>query len=92
MDIMCPPSTSMTASTSSSSSFPKSVKFDQVFIHEFPLIMGDNPAVSKGAPLTIDWQPIAHDVIDVDIYEYLRGPERRHRKRMILSTSRRAKM
>lgn len=70
----------------------KSVKFDQVFIHEFPIIMGDNPAVSRGAPLTIDWKPMTHDVLDIDIYEYLREPERRHRKRMIVSASKRAKM
>jgi len=82
----------MTNSTRSASNMLKSVRFDQVFIHEFPIIMGDNPAVSKGAPITIDWKPIAHDVLDLDIYEYLREPERRHRKRIIVSNSKRTKI
>jgi hypothetical protein len=100
---MCQTSTATTTMTTTASSEVPSpaaanntnnskVKFDQVFIHEFAIILGDNPAVSKGAPVTIGWKPVAHDVMDVDIYEYLREPERRHRKRIVLSAQRRAKM
>ena len=68
------------------------VRFDQVFVHEFPIILGDNPSVSKGAPLTIGWTAIRHDAMELDMYEYLRQPERRPtRKRLILSTNRRMK-
>jgi len=83
--------TTTTAATTTTTSTTR-VKFDQVFLHEFPLILGDNPAVSKGAPVTIDWKACSHDVMDLEIYEYLRAPERRHRRKFLLSASRRAKL
>ena len=33
----------------------KNVSFSSVSIYEHPLICGDNPSVSEGVPLTIDW-------------------------------------
>lgn len=52
------------------------VKFDKVVVREFPVELGDNPAVSRGAPLTIDWEPINHIEYDLDIYEDNRKPRR----------------
>ena len=34
-----------------------SVKFDRIEVQSYPIIMGDNPAVSGGIPLTIGWEP-----------------------------------
>ena len=86
--------TSATTTTSSSSSNKKGVhvRWDQVFMHEFPILLGDNPGVSKGAPLTIDWKPVSHDVMDVDIFEYFRAPERKHRRKLVMSSQKRAKL
>lgn len=70
----------------------KKVCFDDVHIREYGFILGDNPAVSKGAPLQIDWDYHNEDVIDVDIFEHCRSPVRRHRKKIVLSARKRAKM
>jgi hypothetical protein len=70
----------------------KKVCFDDVHIREYGFILGDNPSVSKGAPLQIDWEYHNEDVIDVDIFEHCRAPVRRHRKKIVMSPRRRAKM
>jgi hypothetical protein len=70
----------------------KKVCFDDVHIREYGFVLGDNPAVSKGAPLAIDWEYHNEDVIDVDIFEHCREPVRRHRKKIVLSARKRAKM
>jgi len=70
----------------------KKVCFDDVHIREYAFCLGDNPAVSKGAPTQIDWDYHNEDVIDVDIFEHCREPVRRHRKKCVLSARRRAKM
>jgi hypothetical protein len=52
------------------------VAFSSVEIKVYPYILGDNPSVSKGSPLTIDWEPMAVQVYDsVDAYETARGGE-----------------
>ena len=70
----------------------KKVCFDDCHIREYSYILGDNPAVSKGAPLQIDWDYHSEDVIDVDIFEHCREPVRRHRRRIVMSARKRAKM
>lgn len=52
------------------------VSFDSIQIREYPIIMGANPAVSQGPPLTIDWEHQDEENWDVDEYEKTR-PERR---------------
>ena len=52
------------------------VAFSSVEIKVYPYILGDNPSVPKGSPLTIDWEPMAVQVYDsVDAYETARGGE-----------------
>eukprot|EP00934_Nitzschia_sp_Nitz4_P006731 Nitzschia sp. Nitz4//scaffold39_size137210//88015//89107//NITZ4_003210-RA/size137210-processed-gene-0.95-mRNA-1//1//CDS//3329550416//6721//frame0 len=68
----------------------KKVFFDEIIIKEYPIILGDNPAVSGGAPISIGWKPLKESVVDVDFYEYCRCPERKSRKKLILSVRRRA--
>jgi len=37
-----------------------SVSFDRVVIREYPICLGNNPSVSRGPPLSIDWDPMTH--------------------------------
>lgn len=54
-------------------------------IYEFPNILGDNPGVSEGAPLTISWKHENKNVVAVDYYEYLRqNRPRRRRKDLVI--------
>lgn len=45
------------------------VRFGQVRIHEHKNILGDNPSVSKGPPITLDWDVLASHRICLDEYE-----------------------
>ncbi|CAB9531746.1 expressed unknown protein [Seminavis robusta] len=55
------------------------VCFGDLEIHEFPLIMGDNPHCD-GAPLQLSWKPSNESVVDIDFYEYTRDPRRSKKK------------
>jgi hypothetical protein len=45
-------------------------------VHEHPIIVGCNPAVSDGVPITIDWCPVSTHHLSIDAYEHVRSPER----------------
>mmetsp|Transcript_28063 Transcript_28063/g.39444 ORF Transcript_28063/g.39444 Transcript_28063/m.39444 type:complete len:211 (+) Transcript_28063:88-720(+) len=58
------------------------IRFSDVEIREYSIILGDNPSVSCGAPITISWD---HDretrvVIDVDEFETERAKSRKNRE------------
>ena len=59
----------------------KHVSFGTIEIIEFPITLGDNPAVSSGPPLTIEWEPQQRIRFDLDLFEEYR-PERRHRRQL----------
>lgn len=59
-----------------SKSAPVSVKFDKIEIREYPIHIGDNPSVTRGAPLTIDWTPMNHLEYNLEQYEEVRPPRR----------------
>jgi hypothetical protein len=67
----------------------KKVQFGRIVITEFPIILGDNPAVTSGAPITIDWLPQGERVFSVESYEQCK-PARRRRRRLLISVSHRA--
>jgi hypothetical protein len=50
---------------------------DTIVIYEFPIIIGDNPAVSSGCPVTIGWKPMSKDARNLEFFEYIRSEERR---------------
>mmetsp|Transcript_32209 Transcript_32209/g.78550 ORF Transcript_32209/g.78550 Transcript_32209/m.78550 type:complete len:271 (-) Transcript_32209:1328-2140(-) len=80
------------SSTFSSRSFKcskGSVEFGSIVITEFPIILGDNPAVTSGAPVTIDWVAQAESAFSVDMYEEIK-PARRRRRKLLISVSSRA--
>jgi hypothetical protein len=57
---------------------PKSIlRYDSVTIREYAFIPGDNPSVSKGVPLTIDWDYQWEKTFDLDAYEKNKKTPRR---------------
>lgn len=62
------------------------VSFGQMEILEFPSLLGDNPSVKSGAPLTMDWKPVRKSIKQVDLVPDKRGP---HRSPRALSPSER---
>ena len=44
----------------------KSVRFSNVTVREYPIILGDNPSVTVGPPVTIDWQPFSEELLDLE--------------------------
>ena len=47
----------------------KSVGFGKLEFREYPIIMGDNPSVSDGVPLALDWCHVNVYDVTVDSYE-----------------------
>lgn len=47
----------------------KNVRFGVVKLRSHNVILGDNPSVSKGPPVALDWNAVASDHLDLDEYE-----------------------
>ena len=61
---------STAAETDSLESAPRrTVSFGRVQVHYHSVTMGDNPSVSDGMPVALDWKRVAQQVIDVDEFE-----------------------
>ena len=58
--------------------------FGTIEIIEFPWALGDNPSVSSGAPLTIEWMSQCRTQVDIERFETSR-PQRRHGSALLLS-------
>lgn len=56
---------------------PLLVGFNRVDMRNYPIVLGDNPSVSKGAPISVDWEHFGECCFDVDKYEEVRKDERR---------------
>lgn len=61
-----------------------SVAFGTVCIRSYAQTLGDNPSVSYGPPISLDWEYEEHDAIQLDYYEDSRPP-RRSVRQMILN-------
>jgi len=70
----------------------KKVSFGDLTIHEHPYELGDHPACSTGAPLTIGWTSRSSTTRNLDLYEYMRGERRRGRKQLVLKVTDRAQI
>jgi hypothetical protein len=56
----------------------KKVSFgDSIIIIEYPIILGDNPGVSSGAPIQIGWEPIGIKSRNLEMFEYTHQNRRR---------------
>eukprot|EP00339_Tiarina_fusa_P002755 CAMPEP_0117010054 /NCGR_PEP_ID=MMETSP0472-20121206/8963_1 /TAXON_ID=693140 ORGANISM="Tiarina fusus, Strain LIS" /NCGR_SAMPLE_ID=MMETSP0472 /ASSEMBLY_ACC=CAM_ASM_000603 /LENGTH=286 /DNA_ID=CAMNT_0004712497 /DNA_START=31 /DNA_END=891 /DNA_ORIENTATION=+ len=60
------------------------VKFDKILIRSYGQTLGDNPSVSYGPPIQLDWDYEQHDALDLDEYEDAHPP-RRTLRQMVLS-------
>lgn len=68
----------------------RSVCWGKMVIMEFPNMLGDNPGVSEGAPLTIGWKHSSKSAVDIDYYEYMRLTQpRRRRKDLVMKSAER---
>ena len=75
---------SSNATASSYSSARKEVAWGELTTWEFPNILGDNPSVTEGVPLSIGWKPLRQEKVGIDYYEYLRRSNtRRTRKELV---------
>jgi len=63
-----------TADTESSSTIPRDtlVSFSQIQIREYPMIVGDNPSILTGVPVTIDWEHVEEMEFQLEDYEAAR--------------------
>mmetsp|Transcript_21155 Transcript_21155/g.60388 ORF Transcript_21155/g.60388 Transcript_21155/m.60388 type:complete len:351 (-) Transcript_21155:62-1114(-) len=62
----------------------KVVRFSTITVYEMPVVLGDNPSVSSGCPITIDWKPQRRSWIPLEHFEAHR-PRRRCTKQLRLS-------
>jgi len=65
----------------------KQVFFYEVSIREYPRILGDNPAVTEGVPLALDWDHQNQYKVNVEMYEFTRAPVRRKSRRKLMMSS-----
>lgn len=80
-------SSSMNFIESSSSKCNTIVKFGIVTVREYHVIPGDNPSVSAGPPLTIDWNPVNTYSASINTFEEFRDGKRRDQSHMEMSSS-----
>ena len=60
---------------------------------EFPIVLGENPAVSSGAPIELGWQLVKVYTRELQLYEYLRSDLRtRDRKSLTIPVSHRTQL
>uniref|UniRef100_A0A7R9ZSV8 Uncharacterized protein n=1 Tax=Craspedostauros australis TaxID=1486917 RepID=A0A7R9ZSV8_9STRA len=55
----------------------KSVRFDAIELIEMPITLGDNPSVSKGCPITVEWQHQRRQSCNLEVFEEVRSTMRR---------------
>lgn len=49
------------------------ISFSHIQIREYPIIVGDNPSIMTGTPVTIDWEPVEEATFDFQDYEDTRA-------------------
>jgi hypothetical protein len=80
----CHPSINMPATD-------KKVAFNEIQILEFHYILGDNPAVSQGAPIALGNDLVNEHSLQLDAYESVRG-KCKPRRKLALPVQTRAQM
>lgn len=70
----------------------KSVSFGNVIIFTHPIILGDNPSVSCGAPIQIGWELIRTEIRNLEMFEYTHQDRRRGRYELKIAVERRGRM
>lgn len=75
------------SSKGSAHSLTTKVWFDEVLIHYHAMILGDNPAVSQGVPVTLSWRAHESEVVDVDCFEITKKKSKQQRQQATKSKS-----
>ena len=61
----------------------KQVSFCDVQFRTFDQCIGDNPSVSYGTPISLDWNYVEHPPLSLDAYELSRPPRRKLRQLLL---------
>jgi hypothetical protein len=56
----------------------KGVCFAFVEIREYEMVLGDNPSVTNGPPISLGWAVESISIFTVDMYERSKDPRARH--------------
>eukprot|EP00537_Pseudo-nitzschia_pungens_P005832 CAMPEP_0172371800 /NCGR_PEP_ID=MMETSP1060-20121228/44919_1 /TAXON_ID=37318 /ORGANISM="Pseudo-nitzschia pungens, Strain cf. cingulata" /LENGTH=266 /DNA_ID=CAMNT_0013097549 /DNA_START=26 /DNA_END=826 /DNA_ORIENTATION=+ len=59
----------------------KRTTFDKVFVYEFALTIGNNPAVREGCPIALGRKCVHNTVVDMELYEKSRRSGARNRRK-----------
>jgi hypothetical protein len=70
----------------------RAVSFGEIQVLEFAPTIGDNPFVSKGAPIALGMKKVREMNAPLDLYETVRQPLRRHGSRLAIKPHVRAKL
>jgi len=62
----------------------RKVHFGTVVVRDYDIILGDHPCCSYGPPLTLDWDYLEYEPLDVNEYEF-HHPPRRNVREMVLN-------
>jgi hypothetical protein len=66
----------------------KAVRFSSIVIRDYPITIGDNPSVSRGPPLCIEWEHQFEITLTVDAYEDGRSIRRSQSEMLMPLTAR----
>jgi hypothetical protein len=72
-----PARTTTVRSSANGNNINKRVGFDTVLIRSYKQTIGDNPCVSYGPPIQLDWEYEQHDEVDIESFESQRVFSRR---------------
>lgn len=61
-----------------------SVRFSTVEIRDYYVCIGDNPSVSRGVPISLDWDFDGEHSYEINVYECDRSRTRRHYDELII--------
>jgi len=74
------------------SSRDKSVRFSSVDVRDYTLCLGDNPSVTRGVPISLDWEYDEAQSYEIDTYERDRCEDRRDSDELKLPSLQRVQM
>jgi hypothetical protein len=83
---------SMTQPRPQHSSSSLHIRWSTVEIREYAIILGDNPSVIRGVPLTMDWTPLSSITVELEDYERLKPHPPRRPEEMLRSASQREEL
>jgi hypothetical protein len=72
------------------SSNTNQVRFGDLTIREYPMVLGEHPCCSSGAPVQIGWEPLSVSTRNMELHEYMRGERRHGKKQLGISVQKRA--